>query len=559
MNAETRQCQNCRQEFRIEPDDFAFYGKTGVPAPTFCPRCRLQRRLAFRNERSLYKRKCDLCNADIIAMYPAGSRLKVYCPACFHSDKWDPMDYGRDYDFSRPFFEQWRELMEVMPHLSLLQENVVNSPWVNYETDEKNCYLNVGGHFNEDSAYNQYALESCEVYDNFWAMKSELAYENILCRHCWRIFFSQLCIECRDTWFSLDCRNCDNIFGCVGLRSKKYYVFNEYVGKDGFEKFMQENDLSSERALRHTKRRVADVYRTVPQRMAFIDSKSVDSVGNFIVASKNCRFCWIAEKCEYVNYGLLTLDTRDCMDVTSVWWGERSYEAMGVGRAFNMKFSAGIDCHDLDYSALLFNSAACFGCVNLKKKNFCILNKQYGEGEYRALVPRIRAHMADMPYTDAKGRVYRYGEFFPPELSLFGYNETIANEYFPLSREEAEEKGFPWADHEPSAGYTFSDYQIPDRIADVGDDILDKVLKCEVSGKAYRIIPMELTFYRRMGLPIPRVSPFERHRRRLRFIADHMALRSRTCAKCGRQIESVYTQEEYPIVYCESCYQAEVA
>ncbi|MBU0627024.1 hypothetical protein KKG31_00015 [Patescibacteria group bacterium] len=31
-----------------------------IPAPTLCPDCRQQRRISFRNERSLYKRKCDL-------------------------------------------------------------------------------------------------------------------------------------------------------------------------------------------------------------------------------------------------------------------------------------------------------------------------------------------------------------------------------------------------------------------------------------------------------------------------------------------------------------------
>ena len=54
MEQEIKVCQNCKKDFTIEPDDFAFYEKIKVPAPTFCPECRLQRRLAFRNERALY-------------------------------------------------------------------------------------------------------------------------------------------------------------------------------------------------------------------------------------------------------------------------------------------------------------------------------------------------------------------------------------------------------------------------------------------------------------------------------------------------------------------------
>jgi len=101
-------------------------------------------------------------------------------------------------------------------------------------------------------------------------------------------------------------------------------------------------------------------------------------------------------------------------------------------------------------------------------------------------------------------------------------------------------------------------YHIPDDINDVKDDILEKVLKCEQSGKAYRIISMELAFYRRFNIPIPRKASFERHRRRLRFIADHRKLAPRTCDHCKTSVQSVYSESEFPIVYCESCYQQEV-
>ncbi len=56
--------------------------------------------------------------------------------------------------------------------------------------------------------------------------------------------------------------------------------------------------------------------------------------------------------------------------------------------------------------------------------------------------------MDEMPYTDARGRVYKYGEFYPPELSPWSYNETLAQEYFPLTKEEAISLGYRWKDVE---------------------------------------------------------------------------------------------------------------
>ena len=48
----------------------------------------------------------------------------------------------------------------------------------------------------------------------------------------------------------------------------------------------------------------------------------------------------------------------------------------------------------------------------------------------------------------SKERVYKYGEFFPYELTCFKYNESSAQQYFPLDKENALEQGFQWKDKE---------------------------------------------------------------------------------------------------------------
>ena len=104
MESKTKQCQNCKKDFVIEPDDFDFYEKMEVPAPTWCWKCRFPRRLAWRNERFLYKRTCSLCNKSIISMFKSEAPFPVYCHECWWSDKWDSLKYGRDYNFSKNFF-----------------------------------------------------------------------------------------------------------------------------------------------------------------------------------------------------------------------------------------------------------------------------------------------------------------------------------------------------------------------------------------------------------------------------------------------------------------------
>lgn len=207
------------------------------------------------------------------------------------------------------------------------------------------------------------------------------------------------------------------------------------------------------------------------------------------------------------------------------------------------------------------------------------MNTQYTKEEYEKLVPKIREQMGNTPYVDKKGRIYKYGEFFPIELSPFGYNETAAQDWYPLTKEETIEKGYPWSDYESQSQYEFSDYEIPDDITEVQDDVLEKVLKCEVSGKAYRIIPMELQFLRRMGLPIPRRSPLQRHKDRISKLLPRR-LHQRNCqcggaasdnnvykntAKhfhneehCPNAIQTPYDSDRLEIIYCEQCYLREV-
>ncbi len=557
---ENRVCQNCKQDFTIEPDDFSFYEKIKVPPPTFCPECRLQRRLAFRNERTLYKRDCDLCKQSIISIYSPKSEYTVYCPSCWYGDSWNAHDYAQEYDFNKTFFEQYLELSKKIPHIALVIENNINSPYVNFEVSSKNCYLNVGGHGNQDSAYTQYGLSCRDVFDNFYLMQSEFCYENILNEKAYKNFYSTFCFECRDIWFSFDCRNCSNIIGCTGLRHKNYHIFNKQVSKDEYDLFVKEYLNGSRENYEKLKQMSYDFWKQNPQRATLID-RCVDSTGNLIKECKNCRDCFNVDKSEDVRFGLYDLEAKDSYDLTSCWKTSLCYEMIAsFGSIASVRFSRFLldQSTEAEYSTFILNCQNIFGCAYMRNTKYAILNKQYSKEEYFEMVEKIKKHMDEMSYVDKKGRVYKYGEFFPIELSPFSYEETVAYEYFPLNKEQIEEKGYNLFDHEVEKNYNTDIVEPPDTITEVDDSILTKAIKCNISGKLFNITKMELDFYRRFNLPLPTESPFVRHHRRLKFISEHMKILKRHCGKCGLEIDSVYKEEEFPIVYCEKCYQAEV-
>src|SRR3989338_6921652 len=97
-------CKKSGQPFIITDEDLQFYQKMKVPLPTMCPEERQRRRLAWRNERTLYKRKCSGSGKIIIGMYRENTPFPVFDHDYFFSDKWNTLDYGRDFDFNRPLF-----------------------------------------------------------------------------------------------------------------------------------------------------------------------------------------------------------------------------------------------------------------------------------------------------------------------------------------------------------------------------------------------------------------------------------------------------------------------
>ena len=609
-------CQNCKSEFVVEPEDFAFYERIKVPPPTWCPECRLIRRMLWRNEKTLYKRTCDAPGhtESFISTYASDSPHNVYDQKYWWSDAWDPLQFGRKYDFSRPFFEQLRELMRTVPHPMLLTEytTCIASEYSNWAGELKNCYLISDADVVQDSAYGSGVFKCKDCFDNGNISESELSAHNFNVRKCYRTFYSVDCSGCTDVYFSKNCIGCTNCFGCINLRNKSYYIFNVPYGRDDYLKKFKAFELGSHQQMNQLNNEATLLWGSHPQKYMRGFSNTRAS-GDYIYHSKNTSHSFLVTDVEDSKYVVLTHvpATKDCYDYTDWGYGaERLYECMTVGlKASDIKFSHIIfrNIMDIQYSFWSGSgSSHLFACVGLRNKSYCILNKQYTKEEYERMVPRIIEHMNSMPYVDSKGRVYRYGEFFPPELSPFSYNETIAQEYFPLTKEEAESKGYRWKDPEPrNYEIQIPNDKLPDHIKDVPDDIIGQVIECahaalprqsassprsstlgcnEQCTTAFRIIPQELEFYRKMNLPLPRLCPNCRHYQRIKQ-RNPMKLWQRKCMcagatsdsqpatgfsyqntathrhgsnHCPEEFETSYAPERPEIVYCEQCYQAEV-
>lgn len=567
MTSETRNCQNCKKDFTIEEEDFNFYEKIKVPPPTWCPECRLVRRMIGMNERFLYKRKCDLTGKDIFSMYDEQAPFPVYETDAWYSDDWDPYQYGQDYDFSKPFFEQFLELQNKVPRMALVRQEIsVNSPYTHRVTGPKNSYMVFRSSYPENCLYTYISTNLRDSSDCAWVNESELMYECINSERSYNLKFCQEAKDCRDSSFLFACRNCSNCTGCVNLMNEEYCIFNEKYTKDEYFLKLEELKLDTHSGISKMEEEFNKFKRKFPVR-AIASIKSENISGNWILNCKNVLQSFDCSNVKDGKYLFAIWSSEDCMDFFQ--WGnkaEQVYESSNCGiNVARLYFctQCWTGSTDLYYCNLCLGARDCFGCVGLKKGEYSILNKKYSKQEYEILKEKIIKQMKEVPYVDKKGIKYFFGENFPYELSDFAYNETGAGDFFPLTKEEALAGGYNWKDKEKkNYKVTIKSSDLPETIKEVSDSILNEVIECAEKDNpnsvgAYRITANELSFYRRMDLPLPRVCFDIRHTRRLNK-RPPLKIIMRHCSKCDVEVETVYTEEYAPIIYCEKCYQQEV-
>jgi hypothetical protein len=525
-----------------------------VPAPTLCPDCRLQRRLAWRVERNLYMRKCDKTGKDILSSFPPDHTNPIYHYEVWYGDSYDPFEYGQDFDFNRPFFEQFGEVLRRVPFFSLNVAGLQNCEYVNQCGWSKNCYMTIDSDENEDCIHCHHVFYSKTCMECAMTMYSERCFECVDCSYSFQLKYSQQCEQCTDGAFLFDCRSCTNCFGCVGLRQKKYCMFNEELGKEEYHKRLQQFDFCNPEHHKVAHERLEKI-KTAHPRKYFTGEQNESVLGDHIYESKDCYDCFQIRQCRDCRYCSIILKSNDCMDFDCFGKkAERIYDSQECGQNIhNLRFcnSCWDGAHSLTYCyQCVIASANCFGCVGIKKGEYCILNKKYSKEEYEKLIPKIIEHMKETG---------EWGEFFPIALSPHAYNETIAQERFFLTKENALQNGYSWQDNLPFTigKETIGTDQIPQNVNDVTNAIVEKIFACNDCSKNYRLTKQELFLYKQMLIPVPRKCPDCRHRRRME-LRNPRKLWKRMCQKCQKEIKTSYAPKRREIVYCEECYLKEV-
>jgi len=267
--------------------------------------------------------------------------------------------------------------------------------------------------------------------DGLYLEGCQICYECSYCINCYETFFSQYCEDVKNSILCFECKDCQDCIACAQLQHKKFHIFNQEVSPEEFQKIKKQL-LNSPTYFREISEKFNALKLQKPRRYSY-QVNCHNSTGNDLYYCKNSFYSFNCRNNEDCKYMFDQGNVRNSMDVYEhgrLTQSDLIYESHAGMTAYHLLFcSICSDSRDLFYCEGCFNNSAnLFACIGLKGKEYCILNKQYTKEEYEKLVPQIIEKMrADS----------QRGEFFPYPVSPFGYNETPAQEYFPLTRKEA--------------------------------------------------------------------------------------------------------------------------
>ncbi len=548
-------CRKSALLFEVTAEDLGFYEKLGpqvgsrrfsLPPPTLGPELRAMRRMAWRNSNVLYRRSCDLTGRSVISGYPASAPYPVYAIENWWGDSWDELESGAEFDFERSFFSQFDELMRRAPRPALMNRDSDNSDYCNYAGENKNCYMaNNGSWYNQGCLFGEAYLHCIDCVDCSYLRKSELCAYAVCSEQLYDCAYVTYSHNSSNCYFSFNLRSCRDCFLCCNLRNAAGYVFNRPA---------LPGEIEALKAKMRTAGGFAELealYRELWERSVHPASQQINCEGcsgEYLANCQNVTESFLVGSVRDGRYLIHCDEGADMLDCSLSGYGatELYYETVssGAGGREALFCSGSWGSSNVIYCDTVMSCRDCFGCVGLKRKQYCILNKQYAKADYEALVGRIVEHMR---------RTGEWGEFFPEEIAPHGYNESAAIDMFPQGEAEAVALGYRWVTL-PSEHLDGESVQAPLSLDLVDERSAQQTFACGESGKRYRMPKAELALRRKLGIAPSPFAPEIRRARRARM-RNQPGLWRRSCSLCGGSASTSFSPRRTETICCDRCYR----
>lgn len=307
------------------------------------------------------------------------------------------------------FLTEYKKLQLKTPRFSSVIINSVNSDYCYNVKNLKNCYLLANAVENEDCMYGRDFYDCADCVDCDHVKKCTLCFSCLNCANCYDCDFLQDCESCTDSRYGYNLKSCSDCVGCVGIRQKKYHIFNKaYSEPDYHEKLA---GLSEE----EIRERFEGLKRSVPRRN-LLQTNCENVSGNNLFHCKNVIDSFDMRECEDVGYALEGKNIQDSYDCTIFEDSALCYQISAAHNIQNCNFCHFcVDSCDLEFCECMIACQNCFGCISLHRKQYCILNEQYSPDEYFQKVEEFKNQLREQGL---------YGQMLIPPV--FPREDTVA-------------------------------------------------------------------------------------------------------------------------------------
>ncbi|MFH1405436.1 MAG: hypothetical protein ABIH21_05095 [Patescibacteria group bacterium] len=544
-----RVCELTGEKWQMTDEEIEVFRQLGVPPPNISPKTMVKWLAGFGTGVAIWKNKDVRTGKDIYSYIHPDHFIKVMDDKEWMNEEFLMND---ELNIQAPFFPQLESHLRQIPLGALLDEGSSPNSFGVELIKSENCYMTffaykcrkmlntINGVMSED------CYDVTNTYDSKESALSNLSYRLFRCRYV------NACHDCMSSSFLFDCRNCEYCFGATNKRNKSYLFFNQQCSKEEWEKKVGEIDLGCRDVFEEYEKKFIQL---MEQEAVWPENFSVHapgSIGDYLVDCVNCK------------HGFSENDSRNCFwdfmgdrneGNYAVTWSDdthQSFNCNGILHSQKMICSHFSWYNNaLEYCFFCFNCEYCFGCIGLKRKQYCIFNKQYSEDEYWLRVDEIKCAMLKRK---------EYGQFFPAKFSPISFPYSVGDFYIEYTKDELDK--FEVSHFDAMVGSIvqqshdmLTPEQLPICVQDpkaddiVGKPVFDKTLK-----RLFTITKQELDFLRKIKLPLPKEHVFVRLQKSIRWSNSWFSVET-NCGKCEAKI-NVHENKTFlnRKVYCCECY-----
>jgi len=333
------------------------------------------------------------------------------------------------------------------------------------------------------------------------------------------------------------------------LRNKQYHIRNKQYTKEEYFKGLEQIHLDSYSNIQNLKKEFNDMVRNDTIHRENLNILTTNSTGNYLDNCDKCSNIFTLSDSQNTRNSFRGLYNKDCIDQIVTWKTENSGNNSCVTMGYDIKNSCNSIGKYSEYLDLCDDVEYCFGCVGLKKKKYCILNKQYEKEAYQKLKDKIIKDMGS-----------EYGNFVPFNMALCDYNYSTGFAYFAdVKKEEILKNNGYWLDEDLSSTDGMSSLELPDSILNTDSEVSSQALICPESKFRFNISKAEYEFHKRKGFALPRLHFDVRTIKQIRKTSVINSWQYQ-CFYCHKDIDAYYPSEwGYNKIACEECYKQNIA